>query len=99
MLLALSGLVGVGLGQALFYRSMPKLGVALSSSLSLLIPLLSGLLSLALLGERFSALQSGGGLLLLSGCYTVIRVRYGRHLDETAKEKYPLNRNEDADRR
>lgn len=73
-----SGLIGVGLGHSLYYRAMPVLGLAVSSSLSLLIPLLVGVASFVVYGERLSALQLLGGAVLLGGSYLVIRVRFGR---------------------
>ncbi len=56
-LLFASGLVGIGLGQSLFYRAVPVIGVATSSSLSFLIPFAASLISWLAFGERLSAIQ------------------------------------------
>jgi drug/metabolite transporter (DMT)-like permease len=74
--LVLSGLIGVGLGHALYYSAVPTVGVTVSSSLSLLVPLLAGLLSFAMFGERFGALRLAGAALVLGGCYLVVRERF-----------------------
>ena len=74
--MVLSGLVGVGLGHSLYYSAVPFIGVTVSSSLGLLVPLIAGILSLALFGERLGALRVAGALLLLGGCYVVIRERF-----------------------
>jgi drug/metabolite transporter (DMT)-like permease len=74
--LLLSGLIGVGLGHSLYYSAVPIIGVTVSSSLGLLLPLLAGVMSFIVFGERFGALQATGGALLLGGCYVVIRERF-----------------------
>lgn len=70
-----SGLVGVGLGQSLFYRAVPVIGVATSTSIGLLIPLLAALVSWIAFGERLSALQLAGGAVLVLGSWFVVRRR------------------------
>ena len=52
--LAVSGLIGLGIGHSLYYRSIAVLGIALSSSLALLIPLLVGVASFFLFRERLT---------------------------------------------
>jgi drug/metabolite transporter (DMT)-like permease len=79
MFLLLSGLIGLGIGHSLYYRSVGILGLALSSSLALLIPLLVGMSSFFLFGERLTWIQLAGGAVLLGGCYLVIRARF-RHI-------------------
>jgi drug/metabolite transporter (DMT)-like permease len=76
--LVLSGLIGLGIGHSLYYRSVGILGLALSSSLALLIPLLVGMASFFLFGERLTWIQLLGGGSLLGGCYLVIRARFRR---------------------
>jgi drug/metabolite transporter (DMT)-like permease len=77
--LVLSGLIGLGIGHSLYYRSVGILGLALSSSLALLIPLLVGVASFFLFRERLTLIQLVGGVSLLGGCYLVIRARF-RHI-------------------
>lgn len=76
VVLVLSGLIGVGLGHSLYYSAVPVVGVTVSSSLSLLVPLLAGLLSFAFLGERFGAARLAGAALVLGGCWLVVRRRF-----------------------
>ena len=78
--LVLSGLVGLGIGYYLYYRSVGVLGLALSSSLGLLIPLLVGVSSFFLFQERLNWIQLIGAVGLLTGCYLVIRARF-RHME------------------
>ena len=74
----LSGLVGVGLGHSLLYRALPVLGVTLSSSLGLLAPFLTGVLSFAAFGETFPPIKLVGGGLLMLGALLVVRARFRR---------------------
>lgn len=74
--LVLSGLIGVGLGHSLYYSAVGVIGVTVSSSLSLLVPLLAGLMSFFVFGERFGVLRLLGAALVLGGCYVVIRERF-----------------------
>ena len=78
--LVVSGLIGLGIGHSLYYRAIAVLGIALSSSLALLIPLLVGVASFFLFRERLTWVQLAGGSGLLSGCYLVIRARF-RHME------------------
>ena len=78
--LVVSGLIGLGIGHSLYYRAIAVLGIALSSSLALLIPLLVGMASFFLFRERLTWVQLVGGSGLLSGCYLVIRARF-RHME------------------
>jgi len=70
-----SGLIGVGIGQSLFYRAVPVIGIATSTSIGLLIPLAATVVSWLAFGERLSILQAAGGLLLVAGSWLVIRLR------------------------
>jgi drug/metabolite transporter (DMT)-like permease len=76
VLLAASGLIGIGIGHFLYYRSVPVLGVALAASLDLLRPFLVGVISFLLFRERLTPLQLAGGLLLLTCSYLVTRLRF-----------------------
>jgi len=78
--LLLTGLIGLGVGHSLYYRSVGVLGLALSSSLALLIPLLVGVGSFFLFRERLTWIQLAGGVVLLVGCYLVTRARF-RHME------------------
>jgi drug/metabolite transporter (DMT)-like permease len=78
--LVVSGLIGLGIGHSLYYRAIAVLGIALSSSLALLIPLLVGVASFFLFRERLTWVQLVGGSGLLIGCYLLIRARF-RHIE------------------
>lgn len=71
-----SGLLAIGLGQSLYYRAVPVLGVAVCSSIGLLVPLLASLVSLAAFGDRLAPLQLAGAAVLLCGSYLVVRARF-----------------------
>ncbi len=76
LLLAASSLAGLGIAYPLYYAALPRLGLALSSGIGLLIPLLVSVFSALVLKERLSWLQLGGALLLLPGCWLIIRARF-----------------------
>lgn len=67
-----SGLLGIAGGQALFYYLLPHLGIITASSVQLLVPFVTGILSFVLFGESITILQLVGGLLLLGGCRWVL---------------------------
>lgn len=77
VIMLLSGLIGVGVGHSLFYRAVPVLGVTLSSSVGLLAPFLTSILSLVVFGETFPAVKLVGGALLVLGAWWVVRARFG----------------------
>ena len=76
ILMLLSGLIGVGIGQSLYYRAVPILGIALSTSLGLLLPFIAGLISFIVFKETLTLLQLLGGALLITGSYIVIKIRF-----------------------
>ena len=75
VLMVASGLIGVGLGQSLFYRAVPVIGVATSTSIGMLIPLLSTVVSWLAFGETLGPLQALGGVVLVLGSWLIIRLR------------------------
>lgn len=79
VVMLLSGLMGIGLGHSLFYRSVPALGVSLSNILQLTRPFFTALFSFLIFGERLSPLQMVGGALLIAGAYVVTVLRTGEH--------------------
>ncbi len=76
VLMLLSGLIGVGIGQSLYYRAVPVLGIALSTSIGLLLPFIAGIISFIVFGETLTPLQLLGGTMLIVGSYTVIKIRF-----------------------
>jgi len=82
IVMILSGLIGIGLGQSLFYRSVPRLGVSLSNILQLTRPFFAAVFSFLVFGERLSPLQILGGLLLIGGAYSVTILRREKRVRE-----------------
>ncbi len=76
LIMIFSGIIGIGIGQTAYYFAINVLGVALSASLGLLIPLLISLLSFFVFGEVLSVWQLLGGTLLIGGSFLIIRARF-----------------------
>lgn len=77
--LILSAVIGLALSHVLFYRAILTMGPIASEGGMLLIPFQTAILAHFLLGERLSAVQWGGGALLIAGCALVIRARFTAH--------------------
>lgn len=76
LVLTLSGVVGIGMGYTFYYKSLPDLGVTVASSIGLLGPFFTSIISFLVLGEFILFIEAVGGILLLLGCYIIIRVRF-----------------------
>ena len=76
LVMIFSGIIGIGIGQTAYYFAINILGVALSASLGLLIPLLISILSFFVFGEVLSVWQLLGGAFLIGGSFLIIRVRF-----------------------
>jgi len=76
LVLVASGFISIGLGNTFFFASIPRLGVTVANSLTLLIPLFTVLFSWIVLGELMLPLQAAGGAGLLWGCFLIIKARY-----------------------
>jgi drug/metabolite transporter (DMT)-like permease len=76
LMLTASGLIAIGLGHSLFYRSVGTLGVSVSTSIGLLAPLLTCLISYVAFGDDLSVVQMVGAAILLVGCYLIVHVRF-----------------------
>jgi len=77
--LALSGVVGFAISDALLFRALFHLGPHRTSLVTALIPLFSTLLAWAIFGERLSTIQWLAALSIIAGILIVIR---GRHAEE-----------------
>ena len=73
LLLSISGVIGIGLGYSFYYQAIKGLGVTLASSMGLIIPLISMMVSYFVFGETLSAVQAAGTAALLAGCFLIIR--------------------------
>jgi len=78
LILALSGVLGIGAGYTLYFSALPGAGITVTASLSLLIPLITATASYILLGELLLPMQAAAGGVLLAGCYLIVRARYRR---------------------
>jgi len=72
VILVISGILGVGLGNWMNYIAMKELGAVIPSVLQLLVPLLTGILSFVILGETLLPNEVLFGVILLIGCSIVI---------------------------
>lgn len=71
----LSGAVTSGLGYALWYSVLPRLGSLQAATLQLSVPVLAALGGVLLLGEALSLRMMAAGALVLLGVAVVIRAR------------------------
>jgi drug/metabolite transporter (DMT)-like permease len=76
LMLTVSGLVAIGLGHSLFYRSIGVLGVSVSTSTGLLTPLFASLISYLAFRDALSPIQLAGTAALLGGCLLIVRTRF-----------------------
>jgi len=76
ILMISSGLLAIGLGQSLYYRAVPVLGIAVCSSIGLLVPLLASVVSYVVYGDALAPVQIIGAVVLLCGSCLVIRTRF-----------------------
>lgn len=72
VILIVSGILGVGLGNWMNYIAMKELGAVIPSVLRLLVPLFTGVLSFLILGETLLLSEIIFGGILLLGCSIVI---------------------------
>jgi len=75
IVLALSGILGIGAGYTFYFTAIPGIGVTVASSLGLLIPLVTAVFSYMILGELLTVIQAVGGAVLIAGCYLIIRTK------------------------
>ena len=75
LLLVFSGVLWVGIANAMNYFAIQDIGTSLVASFLLATPFLTALFSHALLGEAITAMQLASGLVLLLGLGLLIRYR------------------------
>ncbi len=66
-LLALSAVIGIGLGHTLYFASIARLGLAVSAGVVQLQPVIVSILSISLFNEAFTAGQWACGILAIAG--------------------------------
>ncbi len=75
LVLVVSGVGCIGVGQTLYYVSIGRIGVAMSQTVTRVTPFMTGFFSFALLGERMGAFQWVCGAVLVVGVLYLIKVR------------------------
>jgi drug/metabolite transporter (DMT)-like permease len=78
VLLLLSSVIGIALGHVLFYMSIARLGVAVSSGVLQLHPFVVAVGSLAIFDERLTPAQWAGGAVALVGAALMLRRQTAR---------------------
>lgn len=73
--LGASGLLGITVGDTFYFKSLIELGPRLSLIVTLLIPVITILLAVVILGERLSLINCFGIILTLSGVFWVLMER------------------------
>lgn len=75
LMLVASAMVGIALGHVFYYASIARLGVAVSSSILLIQPFITGAISWQLFDEQLTALQWVSGALGVLGAAVIIRAQ------------------------
>lgn len=70
--LALSSIIGIGLGHTFYYVSLERLGVAVSAGVIQLQPIIVSLASMAIFKERMNALQLACGACAVAGAGVIL---------------------------
>ena len=83
-ILALSGIIGIAIGDTLFFRSLQDLGAKVQVLFFMLGQIVTMLLSFMFLGDVLSINDYIGGVILLSGVIVVI---YGKQEDHPNKRR------------
>ncbi len=78
LLLLVSGMIGIGISDALFFMTLNRLGAGLQSIVNTSYSPSIILLSLMFLGERFTWVQFLGVALILCAVLAITRIRNGR---------------------
>lgn len=79
ILLALSGIIGIGLGDTAYFESLNKLGTRLALLMGVLSPPMAGLISWGFLGEKLLAISWLGIMITLVGVSWVIMQEQSDH--------------------
>lgn len=79
ILLALSGIIGIGLGDTAYFESLNKLGARLALLMGVLSPPITGLISWIFLGEKLAVISWVGITITLAGVSWVIMQEQSEH--------------------
>ncbi|MBI3830472.1 MAG: DMT family transporter [Planctomycetes bacterium] len=75
--LVITGPLIMGLGESLYFVSVRRIGLASSTSATLLVPLITAVMAWPTLGERPTVALAGFGALMLAGLALIVRTRSG----------------------
>ena len=75
-ILSVSGVLGIGIAYPCYYTALKGLGVTLTSSLGLLIPIMTAAISFFVFDEVLGPVQTAGAAMLLGGCFIVVRTKF-----------------------
>ena len=74
ILLFVSGILGIGVGNIFYYHAIRRVGTSITSIFFLLLPLSVGVIAFLTLGETLTIVQITSGVVLMFGCWTVTRL-------------------------
>lgn len=73
LLLVISGILAIGLGNFLNYYAIERLGTSLSANLQILLPVFTGILSIAIFHEEMLPSKIFFSILTLIGCWLIVK--------------------------
>ncbi|MFZ4573549.1 MAG: DMT family transporter [Phycisphaerales bacterium] len=76
LLVLLSAIIGIGIGHTLYYASINRLGLAVSSGVVQLQPITVSIVSYFVFGEKLSPAQWGVGLLAIGGAGLILYTQH-----------------------
>ncbi|HTY78024.1 MAG TPA: DMT family transporter [Candidatus Bathyarchaeia archaeon] len=82
LLLLVSIVVAIAVGDVMFFESARFLGLARAMTVSMIYPLLSAVFAAVFLGESLSVRVGGGSLVTLAGLALIVRARHGERVRE-----------------
>ena len=71
-ILALSGVVGIAVGDSLFFTSLSRIGAGMTSAVQCLAPLISALIAAAVLGESMNTAETVGMVITVAAVTGVV---------------------------
>jgi drug/metabolite transporter (DMT)-like permease len=75
LLLIVSGLLSIGVGNVFYYSALKYIGPSIAASFLLVTPMLTGVLSFFILGEKLTGIQLVFSAVLLFGCFLITKVK------------------------
>lgn len=85
----ISGMLGLGIGNYFYFKSIEEQGLVATSSMLLITPAITAFLSFIFLAEQIVAMQILWMLVLIFGCYFIINAEFGPlHLGRGIKREF-----------